>query len=236
MQSIDASWQTIIQQALSTVEPHYMEQLHKNPNWLPGQDKIFNAFSLPLAQTEYILFGESPYPRAESANGYAFWDANVGDIWTETGLSKPVNRATSLRNILKMLLVADNQLMPSDTSQAAIAKTDKSNYIHSLAELFENMQRHGILLLNASLVLSQNKVQYDAKHWRPFMAELLQQIALTKPDIKLILLGNIAKEINKFTATKQFDCFYSEHPYNVSFINNPQVLEFFGPFHLLEKS
>jgi uracil-DNA glycosylase len=89
--------------------------------------------------------------------------------------------------------------------------------------------------LNASLVLSEKPVKYDAKMWQPFMNKLLEQLAEKKQDIKLILLGNIAKEINQLPATKHFKQFHAEHPYNISFITNPKVIEFFMPMELLKK-
>ena len=108
---------------------------------------------MPVAQTHYVLFGESPYPRAKSANGYAFWDAAVTDLWSESGLSKAVNRATSLRNIIKMLLVAEGKLTLVHTGQADIAKLDKTGLIATNAELFQQFLTHGFLLLNATPVL-----------------------------------------------------------------------------------
>ncbi|HAT31470.1 MAG TPA: uracil-DNA glycosylase, partial [Janthinobacterium sp.] len=64
---------------------------------------------------------EGPYPRAASATGVCFMDGAVGALWSEAGLSKPVNRATSLRNFMKMLLLADGQLALDATSGAALA-------------------------------------------------------------------------------------------------------------------
>ncbi|MCD8542804.1 MAG: hypothetical protein LRY69_05290 [Gammaproteobacteria bacterium] len=95
-----------MEQALGRMDEQYLEFLLSDTRWLPGMDKVFNAFMLPFEQVNYILLGESPYPRAASANGYAFWDQSVGEIWSTNGLSKSVNRATSLRNFIKMLLVA----------------------------------------------------------------------------------------------------------------------------------
>jgi len=228
------SWASLLQHACAELDPDYLESL-SNSDWLPGPDKIFNAFSLPLPKVRCILFGESPYPRKESANGYCFWDARVGSIWSEKGLSTEVNRATSLRNIVKMLLVAEKALSPLNTSQDAIAKLDKSAYVNTLSELFENLQGHGILLLNASLVLSNDKVQKDAKAWQPFMAKLLQEMTLENHSIKLILLGKVAHDIDKIYPAHQEQKFYAEHPYNISFINNQNVINLFGPMHLLRK-
>lgn len=235
LSNIDPSWLPLVKKALTAVDPDYLACLEKMPGWLPGRAAIFNAFTHPLADSHYILFGESPYPRAQSANGFAFWDAAVTELWSASGLSKPVNRATSLRNMLKMLLIAAGDLTAADTSQAAIAAVDKSRYVQTIDEFFGNFIAQGFVLLNASLVLSTEKVQVDAKAWRPFMAKLLELLVEEKPDIELVLFGCIAKLILSLPAAKALPRFVCEHPYNISFIRNPDVLHFFQPFHLLNK-
>lgn len=230
---IDASWRPIFDNALAEVDESYLRALTENGDWLPGANRLFNAFSLPLGDTRYILFGESPYPRADSANGYAFWDAAVHEIWSETGLSKAVNRATSLRNFVKMLLVAEGRL-DDDMSQGAIAKLDKSAYIQSCDGLFDNLINRGFLLLNASLVLSTSAVAKDAKAWRPFMAAVIAGLHQYHPQVKLILFGKIAEAILDLPYAREFDALIAEHPYNLTFIHNPKVLDFFRPLHLLQ--
>lgn len=150
--SIAPDWRPLIEEALAQMAPAYLTELAQNESWLPGPQNIFNAFSLPLAKTRYILFGESPYPRKQSANGYAFWDKAVTQLWSEQGLSKPVNRATSLRNFIKMLLITHGLLTPVNTSQAAISAVPKNGLVQTAADLFENMQKHGILLDRKSVV------------------------------------------------------------------------------------
>ncbi len=232
---IDATWRPLIEQALMTLPSSYLQWLEHEKDWLPGPSRIFQAFSLPLHRVNYILLGESPYPRAESANGYAFWDAAVGEIWAEQGLSKSVNRATSLRNFIKMLLVAEGVLKGSQTMPSCIAALDKQAYVSTLGALFENMLDEGILLLNATLVLSSRKVTEEVKIWRPFMASLLQAVAQKKNNISLILLGTQAKSIREIAGCEKFRRITAEHPYNLSFIENIDVLNLFRPLRLLNK-
>src|SRR5690242_3606123 len=99
--SVHPSWHSCLRHALQNVDTTYLKNIASFSDWLPGANKIFSAFSIPIDQVNYILLGESPYPRAHSANGYAFWDAAVNKLWSDKGLSKEVNRATSLRNIIK---------------------------------------------------------------------------------------------------------------------------------------
>ena len=229
--AVHPDWYTCIEQAFAAMDPDYLVGLGQSDQWLPGPQNMLMAFSQPVSAVRYVLLGESPYPRKQSANGYAFWDAAVGDLWTQTGLSKAVNRATSLRNILKMLLYARGDLQVN-FSQTAIANLDKTPYVQTLGDLFHGFLRHGFLLLNASLVYEPKRVRYHAKHWRPFMASVLQYLHHTAPNSQLILLGNIAQQISE---REWFTCFLAEHPYQISFIRNPDVVAFFQPFNLLAK-
>ncbi|STX50775.1 uracil-DNA glycosylase [Legionella busanensis] len=222
-------WHKILKKALACMDQTYLEQIQVQTDWLPGLDKLFAAFKWPLSNIRYILLGESPYPRAQSANGYAFWDNAVQSLWSAKGLSREVNRATSLRNFIKMLLLARGDLKEDDLSQSAIARLNKSFYCQTAEQLFLNMLNKGFLLLNATLVLSQ-PVRLHAKQWRPFMASILEQLAAYNPSIQLILFGYFAAQVPE---TALFKGLTSEHPYNISFITNPDVVDFFQPLDLL---
>ena len=236
LDAVDSSWHQCIKQGLEKVDPLYLEKLYTNTDWLPGQKNIFNAFSLPVNKTQYVLLGESPYPRKASANGYAFFDAAVDQIWSDTGLSKAVNRATSLRNIIKMLLIAEGKLNPQQTSQSAITLIDKHNLVKTNKDLFQNFLRRGFLLLNATPVLRPDAVRQDARAWQPFIKHVLEYLFEKHPTAQLILLGNIANTIDKLIDHTEIKRLYAEHPYNISFIHNPEVIHFFQPLHLLLES
>lgn len=233
LHGIHPSWRPCLTSALQTLTPEYRQHLLTCNQWLPGLSQLFSAFSLPLNEVNYVLLGESPYPRAESANGYAFWDAAVTQLWSPNGLSKPVNRATSLRNIIKMLLVAEGLLSLGQTSQDAIAQLDKNDLIKTNNEFFGNLLKHGFLLLNATLILQPENVRKDARAWRPFLKAVLDHLLQQRPQVELILLGNIANEIDQLITQPNIKKFYAEHPYNISFISNPTVIAFFKPLHLL---
>lgn len=224
-------WQAILNRALADMDKVYLNELSQNPDWLPGSSKLFAAFGQPLSKVRFILLGESPYPRATSANGYAFWDNAVHDIWSSKGLSKEVNRATSLRNLVKTLLVARGDLS-EDLSQEAIARLDKTPYWQTAEQLFLSLVDHGFLLLNASLVYSPLQVRYHAKHWKPFVSSILKQLKTLIPSLQLLLFGKIAAEVPE---ANDFSCLICEHPYNLSFIRNPDVLAFFKPLNLLSR-
>jgi len=232
---VHCSWKSVIQEAYNTLDSEYRLFLERNEGYFPDRENFLNAFiSLPRSQVRYILFGQDPYPRRESAGGYAFIDEKVKRIFSDNGLSKEVNRATSLRNFIKMALIASGDLSPEDTSQAAIASVDKRNKIETIRQLRENFEKNGVLLLNTALIFTDK--QSSPKHiraWRPFMVSLLHAMQAQKPT--LILFGTHAKALKKALPIETFPTIEMEHPYNHTFINNADAQALFGPMALLER-
>jgi uracil-DNA glycosylase len=231
--SVHPQWQQILADALATLDPAYLRSLLQDDNWLPGASQLLSAFKRDRLGVRYLLIGESPYPRRESANGIAFYDAAVGALWSEQGLSKPVNRATSLRNIVKTVLLAEGHLRKDDegkVTQAAIAAIDKQPLIQSLDDLFRNLQQAGFLMLNATPVLHpERKPVLEARYWQAFLEQLLESIAdQSAAQITLLLWGKIARQVESMPASRQYRKLVCEHPYNLSFIDNPQMLELFA--------
>ncbi|CDG83998.1 hypothetical protein [Janthinobacterium agaricidamnosum] len=244
----DVSWRPILQQGLQAVasaDPAYLPALAID-DYLPTEQRLFAAFALPIDAVRYVLVGEGPYPRAASATGVCFMDGAVGSLWSEAGLSKQVNRATSLRNFMKMLLVADGQLTAGDTSGAAMApvsaraRGNGSGTIQTLPDLQHNLSHQGFLLLNAALVFRAHVAPvHDARGWLPFLQVVLAALAersesagRTAPT--LVLWGKIAELLKKLPVTARLPQVAAEHPYNLTFINNTTMQELFGPMHLLQ--
>lgn len=241
----DASWRPILIQGLEAVaaaDPAYLPALAAD-HYLPTGQRLFAAFALPLDAVRYVLVGEGPYPRAESATGVCFMDGAVGSLWSETGLSKPVNRATSLRNFMKMLLVADGQLLIGDTGGAALApvaaKARAGGAIQTLADLQCKLMRQGFLLLNAALVFRPHVAPpLEALAWQPFLQVVLNALADAAERAggaapTLVLWGKIAAQLKRLPATARLPQVASEHPYNLSFIGNAAMQELFGAMCLL---
>lgn len=237
---VHPDWRQILQQALTSLDPDYTESLLRAENWLPGSERLLAAFRRDRAGVRYLLIGESPYPRRESANGIAFYDAAVGELWSDTGLSKAVNRATSLRNIVKTALLAEGLLQrdaDGKITQHAIAAVDKRQLIQSLPELFDNLENAGFLMLNATPVLHpERKPAVEARYWQDFLQQLLALIALhSSQPISLLLWGKIAGLVEAIPASKSYKKIACEHPYNISFIDNPEMLKLFAGLRVLQK-
>jgi uracil-DNA glycosylase len=234
------SWHPVLQAGLAAMEAQYLAKLAVD-DYLPTEGRLFAAFTLPLQDVRYVLVGEGPYPRAESATGVCFMDGAVGELWCETGLSKPVNKATSLRNFMKMLLVADGRLAHDNTGGAAMlpvavaARTGSG--VKTLRELQDNLTRQGFLLLNASLVFRHHVAPaIDAKAWLPFLKVVLEALAATQQPPALVLWGKIAEQLKKLPVAGKFAQLCSEHPYNLSFIGHAGMQQLFGPMRLLRKT
>jgi len=233
--NIDSSWETILRNALAALPNEYISFLETSEEYFPAKETVFQAFSnLSTSNVKYILFGQDPYPRRESATGYAFIDGAVDNIFSITGLSKAVNKATSLRNFIKMALVADGRLQCDNLAQDAILAVDKSDYIETMIELRENFEREGVLLLNTALIFtSKTESKKHIKIWQSFLESMLKQLKGISPT--LILFGAHAKELQTLRAIQEFDMIVLEHPYNNSFICNTQALKLFKKMNLLKK-
>ncbi len=246
----DASWRPILLAGLDAVHkafPDYLPALAED-NYLPDGGRLFAAFAQPLDAVRYVLVGEGPYPRAASATGVCFMDGAVSSLWSEKGLSKQVNRATSLRNFMKMLLVAAGQLRIEQTTGDALAGVSRnaqasaSNVIQTLPELQANLTAQGFLLLNAALVFRSHVPPVkEAKPWIPFLQTVLAALAdhaerNAKQPATLVLWGKIAVQLEALPESARFPKKVSEHPYNLSFIGNSVMQELFGAMHLLKKN
>jgi uracil-DNA glycosylase len=241
--SADA-WQSVLLrglEALNAADPSYLPAL-ANDDFLPTQGRLFAAFDQPLDKVRYVLVGEGPYPREVSATGVCFMDGAVKELWSTQGLSKPVNRATSLRNFMKMLMVADGLLAPEHTSGESVAVVSAqafssgSGLIQTLPDLQHNLTAQGFLLLNAALVYRPHVPPVkEAKAWRPFLEIVLEALADRPglPSPTLVLWGRIAHWLDDLPAVSRFPRSMAEHPYNLSFIQNRAMQDLFGPMHLL---
>jgi len=229
------SWHSTLHRALDGLDDEYLEILETTDSYIPSKEQILNAFSsIPKESVNYILFGQDPYPRKQSAIGYAFIDGAVESIFGDSGLSKPVNRATSLRNFVKMALVADDKLTHDNTTQTAIAQLDKSDMIDSMTELRVNFEQNGVLLLNTALIFTDKSSSAShVKQWREFIQILLEEMVEQNPT--LILFGTHAKELKKLPSVEHFESISIEHPYNHTFVYNTDAHRLFGPMRLLQK-
>ncbi len=231
---VDASWQESLRRAWAALPKAYRDFLDADAGYFPNKSAMFNAFkTMRKRDVRYILFGQDPYPRIRSAIGYAFIDGAVEQIFVPKGLDTRINRATSLRNFVKMVLVADGRLSCADTSQDAIAAMDKTDLIDSMDALRANFEKSGVLLLNTALIFTAKEASaYHIRMWQGFIGRLVEQMQPESP--KLILFGAHAKALKKLPALSACETIELEHPYNHTFICNPDAHRLFGDMELFK--
>ena len=225
------SWHKILEKSFAALPQEYQTFLLHDKSYFPSKENFLNAFKLPLSQTRYILFGQDPYPRVESAIGYAFIDGKVERLFGKNGLSTEVNRATSLRNFMKMAFVCEG-VLEDDFSKEAVTKIDKNPYIDTIMMLKDKFEKNGVLLLNMALVFTtKEESKKHIKVWSPFVKRLLKE--LENEQIELILFGKMAEVLERVEEAKEFKKHTMPHPYNISFITNEKAHNLFKPMQLL---
>ncbi len=155
---------------------------------IPEKERIFHVFSVVSPQKVCcVLYGEDPYPRQSSANGVAFWDAQIKD-WNDRTVGN------SMKNILKALLIAHG-LATYHTPLSRCREIALEQGIKGPGDLFRHWLDHGVLLVNVALTFSTFKEK--KKHfafWRPFHLALIQALNARKPSPFYILWGRKAQQ------------------------------------------
>jgi len=108
----------------------------------------------------------------------------------------------------------------------------------TLAELFQNLERTGFLMLNATPVLHpERKPVNEARYWLQFLERLLALIVQNSSHrITLLLWGKVAKLVEAMPASADYQKLVCEHPYNISFIDNPEMLQLLAELQVLQKA
>jgi len=153
---------------------------------IPGKNLMFKAFRmLKPQQVKCVVWGEDPYPRLTSANGIAFWDAEI-ESWQDQTNGK------ALINIFKALLVARG-LAVYGTPVGQCREIALSSGFKSPAALFEHWLKQGILPINTAMTFSSfADKRRHFNFWRPFHQALIKTLNRRQPSPLYILWGRKA--------------------------------------------
>lgn len=153
----------------------------------PEENLIFNVFHfIDPSEVRCVLFGEDPYPRLSSANGVAFWDAEIKSWQDKTN-------GNSLKNILKALLTAEG-LADYHTPIYRCREIAAELYLKSPRELFQFWLKQGVLLINTSLTFSGPAFKKEHfRFWRPFHRALIAALNNRQESPFYILWGKKAQ-------------------------------------------
>lgn len=136
-----------------------------------------------------VILGQDPYPQKGVATGRAF---EVGGLenWTDKF------RQVSLKNIVRLLYKNYNYIDSyEDIKKFSELKPliESSDFtILPPNQLFENWEKQGVLLLNATFTLFPGKSNSHEKIWAKFSDELIKYISSKNSNISWFLWGNFS--------------------------------------------
>ncbi|MEQ4720226.1 ADP-ribosyltransferase domain-containing protein [Nonomuraea sp. B19D2] len=150
----------------------------RSPQVVPVRELTFQALKPnPPHKWKVVVFGQNPYPRAESATGIAMFDNTFHD-WADSQFGKVI----TIRCIIKAAAMWKHGI-PKKTPIADIRKLLKQHDTVQPPEWFQAMLTQGVLLLNAALTASSDGAMGTDQHaafWRPVVERLVEEILKAK--------------------------------------------------------
>lgn len=183
MHSIFNDWMEVI-------NPTLLLQIIKsidNVDICPEKQNVFNAFKLcSLKDCKVVFLGQDPYPQRGVATGILFGNRNS---------------------------VKEEDLSPSlqIIKEAAIDYTRPHNVV-SFDNTLESWARQGILMINSALTVEVNKIDSHTNIWRPFTAQLLQNLSSYHTGILYVLFGQQAQTFEPYIKKESNHILKENHP------------------------
>lgn len=150
----------------------------RSPQVVPVRELTFQALKPnPPHKWKVVVFGQNPYPRAESATGIAMFDNTFHD-WADSTFGKVI----TIRCIIKAAAMWKHGI-PKKTPIADIRALLKKHDTVQPPEWFQAMLTQGVLLLNAALTASGDGAMATDQHtafWRPVVEKLVEEILKAK--------------------------------------------------------
>lgn len=168
----------------------------------PLKENVFKAFkSCKYKDLRVVIIGQDPYPQQGYATGLAFANFEDGRVMSP-----------SLQLIYERLVKdypnEDYGELPFDIA-----------YGFGFDRTLESWANQGVLLLNSSLTVIENKVGSHSNIWYPFMKELITNLSEVNCGIIYLLFGNEAKVFKSFINSKSNYVLEYYHPAYFARIN-----------------
>lgn len=141
----------------------------------PQKENIFRVFEMDVQNIRVVILGQDPYHGPDQAHGLSF------------SVPTDIKVPPSLKNIYKELLF----------------EFPERNYHFSSGNLEQWFYREKIFLLNASLTVVKSKPGSHMKIWEQFTNNVIQFISEQNTNCVFLLLGNFAKEKDKYILNKE---------------------------------
>ncbi|MFE5768554.1 ADP-ribosyltransferase domain-containing protein [Streptomyces sp. NPDC056485] len=152
----------------------------RSPEVVPVRELTFQALKPhPPHKWKVVVFGQNPYPRAESATGIAMFDNTFND-WKDSQFG----RVVSIRCIIKAAAMWKYGIAKK-TPIADVRALLREHETVQPPEWFQAMLTQGVLLLNASLTASGDGAMGADRHtafWRPVAERIAEEILKAKQE------------------------------------------------------
>jgi uracil DNA glycosylase len=150
----------------------------RDPRVIPVRELTFQALKPnPPHKWRVVVFGQNPYPRAESATGIAMFDNTFHD-WEDSRFGK----VPTLRCIIKAAAMWKYGV-PAATPIADLRRLLAEKGTVPPPEWFQAVLTQGVLLLNAALTASSDgalAIEQHTEFWRPVVEAVVEEILRAK--------------------------------------------------------
>ena len=162
-----------------------INNLYQTQSVMPEYKNIFRAFRLcPYNNLKIIFLGQDPYPQRGVATGVLF--GNKMDTKELSPSLEVIKEACIDYTIPHSPIIFDVTL--------------------------ESWARQGILMLNSSLTVQENKPGSHSLIWRPFISKLMQNCSKRETGLVYVLFGKEAQSFKPYINSKYNDVLEVKHP------------------------
>ena len=206
-QDLPASWRQVLGGTLLNWDSPALEyELRPGEAILPAPDggHLWRAFeNTDPRKVRAVLLGQDPYPNATWATGRAFEQGGLAE-WPD----EPRRLAASLRRMVQAMVAArtgDAAYAAGDRAWKKLAGDARGGRIRlePPRELFDRLEREGVLFLNASLTLSvlerPGARKQSRRHfplWEPLTQRVLRWLASRQSGCAVfLLLGRVSAHV-----------------------------------------
>lgn len=191
---MNQNWNTFlnnenVKKEIIKIEKHLNYELY-----FPEHDKIYRFTDIDSLKIKVIIVGMEPYASSFVENKIEFPEATGRSFEVRSLKSwEQKFKQSSLRNILKAIYKTYYHKSVSMDEIRGKIKT-KEFPISEPKVWFDNLEKQGVLFLNASLTVKQHEPNTHTKLWEDFMNLLTDYLNNINPNIIWCLFGKQAQE------------------------------------------
>ena len=189
---IHATWNNFITENIKSELDNISASIN---DYYPEDENVLRFMNNDLSSIKYIIVGMEPYCTEFEKNGVVYPEATGRSFEVRSLRDKSWNdkfRQSSLRNIIKTIYYNETGKLIS--MEELREKINNGEFkIAAPGIWFDNLEKQGVLFLNATLTVKPHQVDSHTKFWTSFMNELIIYISKVSSPVWL-LWGNKAIE------------------------------------------